>query len=79
MMVMTHELQNVRVAFLVANEGIEEVELTQPWRAVADAGGQPELVAPASGMADTMTHLDHAGRFRWTASPMTCRPMNSTP
>jgi protease I len=60
---MTHELQNVRVAFLVANEGIEEVELTQPWRAVADAGGQPELVAPASGMADTMTHLDHAGRF----------------
>jgi protease I len=60
---MTDQLQNVRVAFLVANEGIEEVELTQPWRAVADAGGQPELVAPESGMADTMRHLDRAGRF----------------
>ena len=60
---MTDQLQNVRVAFLVANEGIEEVELTQPWRAVADAGGRPELVAPESGMADTMRHLDRAGRF----------------
>jgi protease I len=60
---MTNELHDVRVAFLVANEGIEEVELTQPWRAVADAGGRSELVAPHSGMAGTMTHLDQAGRF----------------
>ena len=60
---MTHELHDVRVAFLVANEGIEEVELTQPWRAVADAGGRSELVAPHAGMAGTMKHLDHAGRF----------------
>jgi protease I len=60
---LTDQLQNVRVAFLVANEGIEEVELTQPWRAVADAGGRSELVAPKSGMAGTMRHLDHAGRF----------------
>jgi protease I len=60
---MTDQLHNVRVAFLVANEGIEEVELTQPWRAVVDAGGRSELVAPESGMAGTMRHLDHAGRF----------------
>jgi protease I len=60
---MSNELHNVRVAFLVANEGIEEVELTQPWRAVMDAGGQPELVASEPGMAETMHHLDRAGRF----------------
>src|SRR3984957_15859523 len=60
---MSNELHDVRVAFLVANEGIEEVELTQPWRAVMDAGGQPELVASEPGMAETMHHLDRAGRF----------------
>jgi protease I len=60
---MSNELHDVRVAFLVANEGIEEVELTQPWRAVMDAGGQPELVASEPGLAETMHHLDKAGRF----------------
>jgi protease I len=60
---MSNELHDVRVAFLVANEGIEEVELTQPWRAVMDAGGQPELVASEPGMVETMHHLDRAGRF----------------
>ena len=60
---MSNDLHDVRVAFLVANEGIEEVELTQPWRAVMDAGGQPELVASEPGLAETMHHLDRAGRF----------------
>lgn len=60
---MTNELRNVRVAFLAANEGIEEAELTQPWRAVVNAGGFPELVAPKPGMAGTMRYLDQAGRF----------------
>ena len=26
------ELDGKKVAFLVANEGVEEVELTEPWR-----------------------------------------------
>jgi protease I len=57
------DLDNVRVAFVVANEGIEEAELVRPWRAVLDAGGQPELVAPRPGMIETMRHLDRADRF----------------
>ncbi len=57
------ELQDVRVAFVVANEGIEEVELLWPWRAVVDAGGTSTLVAPRSGMVETMRHLDRADRF----------------
>jgi putative intracellular protease/amidase len=30
-----------KVAFLVSDEGIERVELTEPWKAVSDAGHQP--------------------------------------
>jgi len=60
---MTNELQNVRVAFMVANEGIEQSELLGPWKAVMNAGGRPDLVAPLPGLAGTMDHLDQAGRF----------------
>jgi protease I len=60
---MTNELNNVRVAFVVANEGIEEVELTEPWTAVLDAGGSPRLIAPKPGEAQAMNHLDKADKF----------------
>jgi deglycase len=60
---MTKQLQGIRVAFVVANEGIEQVELTEPWKAVAEAGGKPALVAPAPGLAETLHHLDKAERF----------------
>jgi protease I len=60
---MTDELHDVRVAFVVANEGIEQSELLRPWRAVADAGGRASLVAPQPGMVETMRHLDRADRF----------------
>ena len=62
-MQMTDELRNVRVAFLVANEGIEQSQLLQPWQAVLNAGGQPELVAPTPGMVGTVRHMERAGRF----------------
>jgi protease I len=60
---MTNELENVRVAFVVANEGIEQIELSEPWKAVVNAGGKPELVAPKPGLAGTMQHLEQSGRF----------------
>jgi deglycase len=60
---MTNELQGVRVAFVVANEGIEEAELLVPWRAVVDAGGTAEVVATRAGMVETMRHLDRAELF----------------
>jgi protease I len=28
------ELKGKRIAFLMANEGVEQVELTEPWKAV---------------------------------------------
>ncbi len=52
-----------QVAFLVANEGIEQVELTEPWKAVQEAGGEPRLIAPAAGEAQAFNHLDKADTF----------------
>ncbi len=50
-----------KVAFLTANEGIEKVELVDPWAAVKDAGFEPVLLAPEEGEAQLFDHLDHAG------------------
>src|SRR5579871_5471446 len=50
-------LEGRRVAFLVANEGVEEVELTRPWAAVIDAGGEPVLLAPKGGTVQAYNHL----------------------
>ena len=60
---MTMNLEGRRVAFLVANEGIEQVELTSPWRAVEAAGGKPVLVAPKPGRVQAFNHLDKADTF----------------
>ena len=60
---MAGALEGKRVAFLTANEGVEQVELTEPWKAVQDAGGQPVLVAPAAGEVQAFNHLDKADRF----------------
>ncbi len=51
------------VAFLVANEGVEEVELTEPWKAVEDAGGTPKLISLKSGKAQAFNHLDKGATF----------------
>jgi protease I len=60
---MTDELRGLRVAFLVANEGIEQVELTTPWKAIEEAGGEPVLVAPKPGKAQAFNHLQAADEF----------------
>ena len=51
------------VAFAVANEGIEQVELTEPWKAVQEAGGTSVLLAPDSGTTQAFDHLDKADSF----------------
>jgi protease I len=56
-------LTGKKIAFLVANEGIEQVELTAPWQAVEQAGGQPVLIAPAEGKAQAFNHLDKGDAF----------------
>jgi protease I len=58
---MTEELAGLKVAFLVANEGIEEAELTSPWEAVTRAGGRAELLAPDAGTVQCFQHVDRSG------------------
>ena len=43
---MSEELSGKRIAFLVANEGVEQVELTEPAKAVREAGAEVDLIAP---------------------------------
>ncbi len=60
---MASQLDGKRIAFLVAQEGVEEVELTEPWKAVENAGGKPELVAPKKGEVQAFNHLDKGSTF----------------
>jgi protease I len=57
------EMQGRTVAFLVAAEGVEQVELTGPWQAVEEAGGTPKLLAPETGPVQAFNHLDKADTF----------------
>jgi len=49
-----------KIAFLTATEGIERVELTEPWDSVTDAGHTAELLSTESGEVQTFDHLDKA-------------------
>ncbi|MFC4012747.1 type 1 glutamine amidotransferase domain-containing protein [Nonomuraea purpurea] len=56
-------LNGKTIAFLVAPEGVEQVELTEPWKAVKQAGGTPVLISTAPGQIQAFHHLDKADRF----------------
>ena len=60
---MGHDLNGQTIAFLVADEGVEEVELIEPWRAVEMAGGTPQLVSPRGGKVQAFNHLDKAKSY----------------
>ncbi len=60
---MKEQILGLRVAFLTANEGVEEIEFTRPWEAIREAGGEPFLLAPEPGEVQMMDHLDQADRF----------------
>jgi protease I len=59
---MPNRLEGKRVAFL-ATDGVEQVELTEPWKAVESEGGQPELVSLESGEIQGFDHLDKDKTF----------------
>jgi protease I len=57
------DLRGKRIAFIMANEGVEQVELTEPWKALREVNAQCEIVAPQGGDVQAMNHLDKADRF----------------
>jgi protease I len=42
---------------------VEEVELTEPWHAVQQAGATPVLIAPEAGEVQSMQHLDKSATY----------------
>jgi len=60
---MSNELQGKKIAFLTAIEGVEQVELTEPWKALEQAGGELELLSTESGKVQAFNHLDKGDTF----------------
>jgi protease I len=59
---MADRLSGKRIAFL-ATEGVEQVELTEPWKAVEGEGATPELISLEPGEVQAFNHLDKGDRF----------------
>jgi protease I len=60
---MATTLNGNKIAFLVAPEGVEQIELTDPWKAIEQAGGTPELVSTEVGKIQAFNHLTPADTF----------------
>jgi len=60
---MADELKGKKVAFL-ATDMFEQVELTEPWKALESAGAEPELVSLKDGEIQGFNHYDKADKFK---------------
>jgi protease I len=60
---MSDELKGKRVAFL-ATDGVEQVELTEPRKAVEEAGAETALVSIESGEIQAFNHLDPGKKIK---------------
>jgi protease I len=57
------KLQGKRIAFL-ATDMVEQVELTEPWKAVTDEGAAAELVSLEEGEIQGFNHYDKTDTFK---------------
>jgi protease I len=60
---MSDQLQGKKIAILVANEGVEQVELTSPLAALREAGAEVDLLAPEEDEIQAFNHLDKGDTF----------------
>jgi protease I len=56
-------LNGMKVASLVA-EGFEQVELTEPRKALDEAGSETRIVSPQAGEVQGWNHFDKADKFK---------------
>jgi putative intracellular protease/amidase len=57
------KLQGKRIAF-IATDMVEQVELTEPWKAVTDEGAKADLVSLEEGEIQGFNHYDKADKFK---------------
>lgn len=60
---MSNQLKGKRIAFLLT-DGFEQVEFTQPWQAVKNAGATVELVSLKKGSIQGFNHTDKGDSFK---------------
>jgi protease I len=56
------KLRGLKVAILVA-DGFEQIELTEPKKALDEAGAETKIVSPADGQVQGWNHDDKADKF----------------
>jgi len=59
---MPNQLNGKRIAIL-ATDGVEQVEMTEPRKALEAAGAKTELVSPAKGQLQAWQHLEKGDKF----------------
>ena len=59
---MANELNGMRVAILVS-DGFEQVEMTEPRKALDEAGAKTEIVSPMHGEVQGWNHHEKGGKF----------------
>ncbi|KUL31994.1 type 1 glutamine amidotransferase domain-containing protein [Actinoplanes awajinensis] len=59
---MAIDIHGKRIAFL-ATDGVEEIEYTEPRKAVQNAGGTAELISIQDGEIQAVNHMDKAGKY----------------
>jgi protease I len=57
------KLHGKKIAFIAAYM-VEEVELTEAWKAVKDAGASPELLSIESGEIQAFNHYDKSKKYK---------------
>ena len=57
------KLDGRHVAILVATEGTEQIELTEPRKALEDAGADVDLLSTEAGEVQAFNHLDKGDTF----------------
>ena len=62
-MTQSNKLNGKKIAFL-ATDGFEQVELTQPWESIKNAGAQVELISLETGEIQGFNHTDKGDTFK---------------
>ena len=54
---------NGRTVAFIACDGVEQVELTEPWKAIEQAGGKPELISAKPGTIQGVKGMEKGDTF----------------
>ena len=57
------QLDGKKIAFLTADEGVEQIELESPWNEIGDAGAEMVLLSPGGDEVQGFDHLDKGKAF----------------